>query len=101
MTDFNDMWGFPSDVQKTIPSAKCYVEENTGRTYRSGRPVVDVVFFDANRREICRRSGMRLTSKKGNDYVVCRREHEREPERGCTGATHSPATTVGDLFDDL
>ena len=103
MTSFQDQWAPTWEVKKTIPGARTYVEENTDRTYRSGRPVVDVVYFDQNRREVCRRSGMRLTSKKGNEYVVCRREPEREPERG-TGvdATDtSPATTVGELFDDL
>ena len=100
-TDFNETWGPTWEVQKSIPHARACVIENTGRTFKTGRAVVDAVFFDGNRREICRRTGMRLTSKKGNDYVVCR----REPERGCTGATHaadsSPATAVGELFDDL
>ena len=101
MTDFNDMWGFPSDVQKTIPSAKCYVEENTGRTYRSGRPVVDVVFIDANRREICRRSGMRLKSKKGNDYVVCRREPEPSaPHRAVAAVAEQQHYSSSDVFDE-
>ena len=50
--------------------------EQTGKTFKSGRPIVDCVFFDANKRELQRRSGMRLVSKKGNKYCVCRREPE-------------------------
>ena len=76
MTDFNDTWAPTWEVQKSLPTARACVIENTGRTFKTGRPVVDAVFFDANRREICRRSGMRLTSKKGHEYVVCRREPE-------------------------
>ena len=101
MTSFQDQWAPTWVVMPTIPGAKACVIENTGRAFKTGRPIVDAVFFDANRREICRRQGMTLTSKKGHEYVVCRREPEREPERGCTGATHSPATAVGELFDDL
>jgi hypothetical protein len=81
---FNDMWAPTWEVQKTIPGARACILENTDRTYKSGRQVVDVLFFDGSRREICRRSGMRLTSKKGAEYVVCRRNAEqtcrREPE---------------------
>ena len=75
-TDFNDTWAPTWEVQKTIPGARALIIENTDRTFKSGRPVVDVLFFGADTKEICRRSGMRLTSKKGNEYVVCRREPE-------------------------
>ena len=88
-------------MQKTIPGARACIIENTGRNFKTGRAVVEAVFFDGNRREVCRCEGMRLTSKKGHAYVVCRREPEREPERGCTGETSRPATAVGELFDDL
>ena len=102
MSSFNDTWAPTWEVEKTIPAARACIIENTDRTYKSGRAVVEAVFFDGNRREVCRRTGMRLTSKKGVEYVVCRREPEREPERGCTGETSRPATTaVGELFDDL
>lgn len=73
---FNDMWAPTWEVQKTINGARACIAENTDRTFKSGRGVVDAVFFDADRRELCRRSGMRLTSKKGADYIVCRREPE-------------------------
>ena len=69
MTDssFTGVWAPTFEVQKTIPGARSCIIENTNRTFKSGRPVVDAVFFDGNRLEICRRSGMRLTSKKGNN----------------------------------
>ena len=94
MTDFNEMWAPTWEVRKTISGAQACIVENTGRTYRSGRPVVDVLFFGADRREICRRSGMRLTSKKGAEYVVCRREPE--VTRNATAA----ALDASDVFDD-
>ena len=76
MTDFNDTWAPTWEVQKTLPTARACIIETTDRTFKTGRPVVDAVFFDGNRKEICRRSGMRLTSKKGHEYVVCHREPE-------------------------
>ena len=97
MTSFDEMWGTTWEVEKTIKGARACIVENTDRTYKSGRPVVEAVFFDGNRREVSRREGMRLTSKKGHEYVVCRREPEREP----TGATSRTAVAVGELFDDL
>jgi hypothetical protein len=78
---FDSMWAPTWEVQKTIHGARACIVENTDRTFKSGRPVVDVLFFDGSRREICRRSGMRLTSKKGAEYVVCRREPEVTPMR--------------------
>ena len=81
-TDFNQTWAPTWEVQKTIPGARACVIENTDRTFKSGRPIIEAVFFDGNRREVCRRTGMRLTSKKGQGYEVCRREPE-------TGATHA------------
>ena len=109
MTDFNDTWAPTWEVQKTLPTARSCIIENTDRKFKTGRPVVDAVFFDSNRREICRRSGMRLTSKKGNEYVVCRREPE------LTSTSTSAATDdqigrtaiadaqhdVGEIFSDL
>ena len=92
MTDFNEMWAPTWEVRKTIPGAQACIVENTGRTYRSGRPVVEVAFYDGDRREICRRSGMRLTSKKGHEYVVCRREPE---------LTRSAATASQFDFSDV
>ena len=100
MTSFQDQWAPTWEVQKTIPRAKACVIENTGRAFKTGRPIVDAVFFDANRREICRRQGMTLTSKKGHEYVVCLRQtSRREPDQAATQAP--PATAVGELFDDL
>ena len=78
MSSFNETWGPTWEVEKTIPGARACVVQNADRSFRSGRPIVDAAFFDQNRKEICRRTGMKLTSKRGNQYVVCR----REPEKG-------------------
>ena len=94
-TDFNEMWGLTWEVQKTIPGAQACIVENTNRTFKSGRPVVEAAYYDADRREICRRSGMRLKSKKGNEYVVCRREPE--VSRNATAA----ALDASDVFESI
>ena len=91
-TDFNDTWAPTWVVQETIPGAKKFVVENTTRTFRTGRPVIEVLFFDENRREVARREGMLLTSKKGNAYAVCRRE---DP------TPNTVAPTVGEIFNDI
>ena len=91
MTDFNHTWGPTWEVQKSIPGAGACIVENTTRTYRTGRPIVDAVFYDDRGREICRREGMRLKSKKGADYVVCRKE--------ATPPAQAPPT-VEDVFDE-
>ena len=93
-TDFDEMWAPTWEVQKTIPGAQACIVENTNRTFKSGRPVVEAAYYDADRREVARRSGMRLTSKKGNEYVVCRRAPELT--RNATAA----ALDASDVFDD-
>ena len=101
MTSFDEMWAPTWEVEKTIKGARACIVENSDRTYKSGRAVVEAVFFDGNRREICRREGMRLTSKKGVEYVVCRREPTRsvgEPTRS-VGATDE--TSVGELLHSV
>ena len=77
--DFQTQWGVPWEVKKTIPGARSYEIENTARKFSSGRAVIDVVFYDAARSEICRRSGMSLVSKAGRPYEVCRRDPVGEP----------------------
>ena len=74
--DFQTQWGVPWEVKTMIPGASSYLIENTTRKFSSGRAVIDVVFYDAARSEICRRSGMTLTSKAGRPYEVCRRDPE-------------------------
>ena len=83
--DFSETWGVPWEVKKTVPGASSYLIENTARKFSSGRAVIDVVFCDAARSEICRRSGMSLTSKAGRPYEVCRRDPEMLPQRRETG----------------
>mgnify|MGYP006879161575 CR=1 FL=1 len=114
MTDFNDTWAPTWEVQKTIPRARACIIENTDRTFKTDRPVVDAVFFDSNRKEICRRSGMRLTSKRGHEYVVCRREPEVTTSAAADAQNNSEAVgtaiadaqhynseAVSELFSDL
>ena len=92
MTDFSDTWSPTWEVQKSIPGAKACIVENTGKAYKSGRPIIEAVFYDDSRRELCRRQGMTLTSKKGADYTVCRKDPDPP-----TQAPH----TVEDVFEDL
>ena len=51
MSDFSDTWNVTWEVLKTIPRAKSCVLEETGKTFKSGRPIVDCVFFDSARPE--------------------------------------------------
>ena len=92
MTDFNQTYAPTWELEKEL-NARAIVE-STNRTYRSGRPVVEVAFYDGSRREIARRSGMRLQSKKGNEYVVCRRAPE--VTRNATAA----ALDASNVFDE-
>jgi len=92
MTEFNDTWSPTWLVMATIPGAKACIVENTGGAYKSGRPIIEAVFYDGSRREICRRQGMTLTSKKGADYTVCRRDPDPP-------AQAPPA--LEDVFEDL
>ena len=97
MSSFQDTWGFPSEVLKTIPHGKAWSVENTTRTFRTGRPIVEVIFYNGDRREIARRQGMRLTSKNGKDYEVCRREPDVPRQTPANVMTCSPA--VEDVFE--
>ena len=83
--DFQTQWGVPWEVKTMIPGASSYLIENTTRKFSSGRAVIDVVFYDGARSEICRRSGMRLVSKAGREYEVCSRDPEMLPQRRETG----------------
>ena len=90
-TTFNDTWAPTWLVQPTVQGAKCCVVVNTEKFFKSGRRVVEAVFYDSERREVARRQGMRLTSKRGQEYVVCRREAEAEHR----------ASGAGDLAEEL
>ena len=92
MTSFQESWAPTWQVQKSIKGARSCLIENTGRSFKTGRPIVDAVFDDGNRQEICRRQGMSLTSKKGQSYVVCR----IDPVQPAATQAHS----VEDVFDD-
>ena len=91
-SSFSDMWGPVWIVQDTIPGALKHIVENTERTFRTGRPIKEVVFFDEHRREVARREGMLLTSKKGHEYCICRREDPTPP---------AVTPSVGEIFDDI
>ena len=89
MTSFQDQWAPTWELQKSIKGALSCLVENTGRSFSTGRPIVDAVFYGGDRREVCRRQGMSLTSKKGQSYVVCRRDPD------------PPAATADDLVNDV
>jgi len=92
MTTFQEQWAPTWEVQKSIPGAQACIIENTGRAFKTGRPIVEAVFYDGSRRELCRRDGMTLTSKAGKDYVVCRKE--------ATPPAQAPPA-LEDVFEDL
>ena len=95
MGDFNDTWSPTWVVMPTIPGARAILVENTGRQFRSGREIVDVVFYAGDRREICRRQGMTLVSKKtGKEYVVCRKDPDEAPPPAAQA-------TVEEVFDGI
>jgi hypothetical protein len=76
---FQEQWGFPNEVMNTIKDARSYIVENTTLKFRTGRAIIHVVFYDAKRNEICRRTGMRLQSKAGKPYEVCARDAPAPP----------------------
>ena len=61
--EFGKTWGVPWEVRLTIQGAARYEVEQTDQTFSSGRPKIDVVFYNGLGREICRRTGMTLSSK--------------------------------------
>lgn len=105
-SDFQDTWGFPNEVQKTIKEAHHYVVVATDRTYRSGRKITEVVFLTGDDREIERRSGMSLMSKRNNrPYVVCRRVPDPLPPpldltRQTRANGYESKFNTDDIFDD-
>ena len=92
--EFGKTWGVPWEVRLTIQGAARYEVEGTEQTFSSGRPKVDVVFYNGRGREICRRTGMSLTSKAGREYQVCRREPERT-----AAPPRQPSFSAADVFE--
>ena len=80
---FQKTWNVSWEVERTIPGAKSHVVLNSNRFFKSGRRIVEVVFFNQDRQEVARRDGMRLVSRKGNEYVVCRREDNVRDTNHC------------------
>lgn len=79
---FADVWPFVTTVKKQLGAHK-YVLEDTGATYKSGRPKVMVVFLDRDGREIAKREGMELESARtGKVYYVCRAEEDVPAQKG-------------------
>ena len=95
MTSFEESWAPTWQVQKSIQGARSCLIENTGRSFKTGRLIIDAVFYDRNRREVFRRQGMSLTSKAGKDYVVCRRDPDQP-----AATRYQDNTTADDVFDD-
>ena len=86
----------PWEVRLTIQGAARYEVESTDQSFSSGRPKIDVVFYNAIGREICRRTGMTLSSKAGRDYEVCR----REPERTAAPPPQRESFSAADVFEE-
>jgi hypothetical protein len=73
MSNFSENWKPPFVVMKSIERAARYDILETDRKFRTGRPMVQVLFVDRAGTEITRRQGMVLNSKRtGDDYIVCR-----------------------------
>ena len=73
MSNFSEKWKPPFVVMKSIEHAARYDILETDRKFRTGRPMVQVLFVDRAGTEITRRQGMVLRSKRtGDDYIVCR-----------------------------
>jgi len=93
MTTFQEQWGFPNEVLKTIPGATSYIVENTTLKFRTGRAKIHVVYYDRDRVEVARRPGMRLQSKAGKPYEVCARDQPatQRPAGDCSTLDSSDA----------
>lgn len=102
---FDQTWGCAWIVQATVEGATSYVVEDTPHHFKSGRPKKDVVYYDADKVEICRREGMNLTSQKGNEYTVCKKNPDttyRGRRCDATATDDKPdPSSVADMFDDL
>ena len=73
MSTFADQWQSPARIMNNIDSATEYELVNSERKFKSGRPMIFVVFKDAGGTMVDRRQGMVLQNRfTQEEYVVCR-----------------------------
>ena len=77
MSKFEDSWVVIWELKKTL-NAAIHNVSITGTTFKSGRPKLQVKFYSVESKLITTRDAMQLTSKGGNEYIVCSK-HEAVP----------------------
>ncbi len=76
---FNEVWSFPQDIIKTIPTATRYEVLPSEMKYSSGRDKFVCFFYDKNNKMLAKHLAMQLVSKKNNkNYFVVMLENMRE-----------------------
>jgi hypothetical protein len=80
-SDFQQDWGFPSDIKATIPGAAYYEIRPTPENFRTGRPKFECLFLNAEKHKVIeKREAMELISKRtGKPYHVVRRHAAPSP----------------------
>ena len=84
MSKFEDSWVVIWELKKTL-NAATYQTRDTNTTFKSGRPRLEIKFYNVESKLIATRVSMELTSKSGNRYLVCSK-HEASPilKRECS-----------------
>ena len=77
MTTFNESWVVIWELKKTL-NAATYQTRDTNEKFKSGRAKLEIKFFNVESKLITTRTAMELTSKSGNEYIVCSK-HEAVP----------------------
>ena len=76
---FNEVWGFPQDIIKTIQTATRYEVLPSELKYSSGRDKFVCFFYDKSNKMLAKHLAMQLVSKKTNkNYFVVMLEPMRE-----------------------
>ena len=70
MSKFEDSWVVIWELKKTL-NAATYQTRDTNTTFKSGRPRLEIKFYNVESKLIATRTAMELTSKNGNEYIVC------------------------------
>ena len=78
MSKFEDNWVVIWELKKTL-NAATYQTTDTNEKFASGRPKLEIKFYNVNSKLITTRVSMELTSKSGNRYLVCARNEATPP----------------------
>jgi hypothetical protein len=77
-SSFQESWGFPNEIQQQVDATSYDIQMHPGN-FSSGRPKWVCYFMNRDRKVICKRLGMQLTSKKGKSYHVFSITEWKEP----------------------